>query len=655
MDASLAVTFSGSPLHAFDPWRFPEGGCVIGRREEPLFRRWGMDVVRLRVEVLKLLPIAERRLVVVLTVAALASGVLPLLFTASVGVLVGVIPDVVRDGFDSEAGRSLAWTLAGTTLVVAALQVLDPVREALEVIARRQIDESLRAKTLDDLSRPGGIAHLEDPALLDHLTLVKEGSLDLGATPGGAAVMTVRLGGVYLQGLGGAALIGVFFSWWAAAGLLAVCLVSRRTLRRGSLEYLWVWKEPEQMRFQRRAEYHERLGTGPMNAKESRIFGLTDWLIARFGRDWLDVARKPVEIQGRLFRSFVVGYGVLAVGYGLVFIFVANAAVDGALGLGALALVLGASFDVAQLSRGGPWDYELELGTVVLPRLRSLEAHGLGATRDAVKGSTSAISVREEMRFEDVGFRYPGADYDVLSGLDLSIPTGQSLAIVGTNGAGKTTLVKLLAALYQPTDGRIVVDGTDLRDVETAAWQQQIAVIFQDFVRYELPARENVGFGSVAHLDDPAALVRAAARSDAQAIVDALSRGWDTVLSRQYSGGADLSGGEWQRIALARCHLAIESGARILVLDEPTATLDVRAEAEFFDRFVELTEGLTTILISHRFSTVRAASRIVVLANGRITEDGSHADLLAAGGAYAEMFRLQAGRYEVDLDGGGRS
>jgi ATP-binding cassette subfamily B protein len=619
-----------------------------------LFRRWGMDVVRLRIEVLRLLPIAQRRLVVVLAAAALASGVLPLLFTVSVGVLVGVIPDVVQNGFDSDAGRSLAWTLAGTTLVVATMQVIDPVREALEVVARRQIDESLRAKTLDDLSRPGGMAHLEDPLLLDHLTLIREGSQDLGASPGGAAVMTVRLGGVYMQGLGGAVLIGVSFSWWTAAVLLAVCLLSRRILRRGSLEYLWIWKEPEQMRFQRRADYHERLGIRPMSAKESRIFGLTDWLVARFGRDWLGVMQKPAEIQGRLFRSFVVGYGVLAAGYALVFMFVADAAVGGALGLGTLALVLQASFDVAQLSYGGPWDYELELGTVVLPRFRELEAHAVRATQDAVNRSTGAASFRDEVRFEGVGFRYPGADYDVLSGLDLSIPTGQSLAIVGTNGAGKTTLVKLLAALYQPTDGRIVVDGTDLRDVETAAWQRQIAVIFQDFVQYELPARENVGFGSVAHLDDQVALVRAAARSGAQAVVDTLPRGWDTVLSRQYTGGADLSGGEWQRIALARCHLAIESGARILVLDEPTATLDVRAEAEFFERFVELTDGLTTILISHRFSTVRAASRIVVLAEGRIIEDGSHADLLAVGGTYAEMFRLQAGRYDVDPQGGER-
>jgi len=240
---------------------------------------------------------------------------------------------------------------------------------------------------------------------------------------------------------------------------------------------------------------------------------------------------------------------------------------------------------------------------------------------------------------------YPGSDHDVLNGLDLSIPAGRSLAIVGSNGAGKTTLVKLLARLYEPTEGRVSVDGIDTDDLDPDAWQRQISVIFQDFVRYELPARENVGFGAPSRLDDHPALERAAAMYGADAIIEALPYGWDTVLSRRYTRGADLSAGQWQRIALARCHLAIEAGARILVLDEPTASLDVREEARFFDRFVELTAGLTTILISHRFSTVRAASRVVVLDEGRILEDGTHEELVALGGIYADMFRMQAGRF----------
>jgi len=598
--------------------------------------------------VLRLLSIAERRLVVVLVLAALASGVLPLLFTFSVGALIGVIPDVVREGFDSDAGQLLVWVLAGTTIVFAGLQVIGPVQEAFETIGRRQIDESLRAKTLDDLSRPQGIRHLEDPKLIDHLVLIREGSLDLGASPGGAAVVTIRMIGTYVQGLGGTIIVGVAFSWWAAVGLLATCLLSRRIIRRGTLAYLWVWRgNPEQMRFQRRAEYGATLGIGPVVAKESRVFGLTDWLGDRFRRDWGGVMREPAKLQRQLLRGGFVAYGALMVSYAVVFIFVAEAAIRGALGVGVLALVVQASFDIAQLAYRFPWDRELELGTVALPKIKELETHAARAAEGAGRRTPNAETPADSIRFERVTFRYPGGDHDVLGALDLSIEAGRSLAIVGPNGAGKTTLVKLLAGLYAPTGGQILVDGIELGEIAPSAWQRRIAVIFQDFVRYELPARDNVGFGSVAHLGDQVALTRAASRSGADGLIEALPRGWDTVLSRQYTGGADLSGGEWQRIALARCHLAIEAGAQILVLDEPTATLDVRAEAEFFDRFVDLTRGLTTILISHRFSTVRAASRIVVLGDGRIVEDGSHEELLALDGTYAEMFRLQAGRYGV--------
>lgn len=286
----------------------------------------------------------------------------------------------------------------------------------------------------------------------------------------------------------------------------------------------------------------------------------------------------------------------------------------------------------------------------MLAKVKDLEAQAKRAARDIGTERPDHGIPRDAIRFERVGFRYPGSDRDVLRGLDLSINAGHSVAIVGPNGAGKTTLVKLLAGLYEPSEGRILVDGADLTAIDPGHWHGQIAVIFQDFVRYELPARENVGFGSAIHLEDRDALVRAAAKSGADAVIEALPHGWDTVLSRQYTRGADLSGGEWQRVALARCHLAIEAGARILVLDEPTASLDVREEARFFDRFVELTEGLTTIIISHRFSTVRAANRVVVLDEGRIQEDGSHDELVAQCGIYAEMFRLQAGRYRAGTE-----
>jgi ATP-binding cassette, subfamily B, bacterial len=408
---------------------------------------------------------------------------------------------------------------------------------------------------------------------------------------------------------------------------------------------LWAVAESDQLRVRRRTDYDMKVGIGPIAAKESRMFGLTSCLVDRFGDDW-DVQVRPIEVnRNRLIAGFGAAYGVLLIALAIVFVGAASDAAAGNLGLGALAVVVGASLDLASLARDDPSDWELEMGTVALPKVRALEAQAVQAAGSVGTEHRSDDIPRLGIRFEGVGFRYPGSDRDVLSGVDLSIPAGRSVAIVGPNGVGKTTLVKLLASLYEPTVGRIAVDDTDLRQLHPSDWRRRIAVIFQDFVHYELPARENVGFGSLARLDEPEALTRAATKSGAQGVIEALPFGWDTVLSRRYTRGADLSGGEWQRIALARCHLAIEAGARILVLDEPTASLDVRAEAEFFDRFVELTEGLTTVIISHRFSTVRAASRIVVLDEGRIAEDGSHDELVALGGIYSEMFRLQAGRY----------
>jgi ATP-binding cassette subfamily B protein len=217
---------------------------------------------------------------------------------------------------------------------------------------------------------------------------------------------------------------------------------------------------------------------------------------------------------------------------------------------------------------------------------------------------------------------------------------------------GKTTLIKLLARLHEPTAGVIDVDGIDIRTMTAQEWQRRVAVVFQDFNQYPLPASDNVGLGAVEHLADREGMRVAAERSGALGFIEALPSGWDTVLSRQYSGGADLSGGQWQRVALARALFAVEHGAGILVLDEPTASLDVRGEAEFFERFLEITHGLTTVIISHRFSTVRQADTIVVMAEGRVAERGTHAELLEANGLYAAMFSVQAERFNDGSESG---
>jgi ATP-binding cassette subfamily B protein len=282
--------------------------------------------------------------------------------------------------------------------------------------------------------------------------------------------------------------------------------------------------------------------------------------------------------------------------------------------------------------------------TGALERFERLTASGPSGEGTA----DPAGAPREAIRFDGVRFAYPGSERPVLRSLDLEIPAGRSLAIVGLNGAGKTTLVKLLCRLYEPQGGRITADGIDVRDFPARAWRQRLGAIFQDFVHYDLSVRDNVGFGAPELLGDEARIRAVLSRAGADDLLAALPRGTETILSRSYEGGAELSGGQWQRVAIARALMAVEAGAGVLILDEPTANLDVRAEAEFFDRFLDLTHGLTTILISHRFSTVRRADRIVVVESGEVVEQGTHDELLGLAGRYAELFRLQAARFAED-------
>jgi ABC-type multidrug transport system fused ATPase/permease subunit len=252
--------------------------------------------------------------------------------------------------------------------------------------------------------------------------------------------------------------------------------------------------------------------------------------------------------------------------------------------------------------------------------------------------SGSVIPTGTGLRFRNVRFSYPNADHPVLDGLDLTIPAGTSLAVVGLNGAGKTTLVKLICRLYDPTGGAVEADGVDLRRLDLTSWRSKVTAVFQDFIRYQLPLRDNVAPTGASEEDIRRSLHATGTDRD----------DLDTVLAKGYDGGTDLSGGQWQRIALARALCATRQGAGIVVLDEPTAQLDVKGETEAFSRFLREARGCTTILVSHRFGTVRQADRICVLDNGKVAELGSHDELMAANGKYREMFDLQAARYDHD-------
>jgi ATP-binding cassette subfamily B protein len=250
--------------------------------------------------------------------------------------------------------------------------------------------------------------------------------------------------------------------------------------------------------------------------------------------------------------------------------------------------------------------------------------------------------IRDGFEFRNVAFAYPGSDHLVVKNINFRLHPAEKLALIGENGTGKTTLVKLLARLYDPTQGSILLDGVDLREYDVEDLRREIGVIFQDYMRYDMIIRENIGFGQIEAIDDRQRIETAARKSLAKGLVDRLPNGYEQMVGRRFEGGVDLSGGEWQKIALARAYMR---DAQLLILDEPTATLDARAEYEVFQRFSELTRGRSAILISHRFSTVRMADRILVLADGEVCEEGTHKQLVDLGGRYAELFELQAAGY----------
>jgi ABC-type multidrug transport system fused ATPase/permease subunit len=325
----------------------------------------------------------------------------------------------------------------------------------------------------------------------------------------------------------------------------------------------------------------------------------------------------------------------------LVFWSLASAAAQGRISLGEVVIYVQSAVGVSMIAFGG-FSWALDGAAAPVAAVLRLEPamRPAGALSSGSRPAEGAPA--RQIRLHDVTFAYPGSESTpgraVLEHFDLTIPAGSSLAIVGQNGAGKTTIAKLLCRLYDPQSGAIEVDGVDLREFDLASWRSRVTAVFQDFVRFELPLRDNVAPGGA-----PDEVVRAALESAGAVNLAAL----DTVLARGYDGGTDLSGGQWQRIALARALAAVKLGAGVVLLDEPTAQLDVRGEAEIFDRLLEATRHCTTILISHRFSTVRHADRICVLEHGRAVELGTHDELMALGGRYRTMFDLQAQRFQV--------
>lgn len=392
----------------------------------------------------------------------------------------------------------------------------------------------------------------------------------------------------------------------------------------------------------RQARYFSHLLSTDEGAKEIRVFGLGAYLLARY-RDIL--LRNQQQIArlawSRGLRSILAAV-LPAAAYTSIFAYLCLQALGRHITVGDLTLYIGLVFR----SQDALQQLMLNLSSTLENSLFLQDYRGFLRLQPVMPvhdgGARVSLPIRQGVRFDGVTYRYAGSTHDALADVSLELRAGETVAIVGENGAGKTTLVKMLARLYDPDVGSITVDGQDLRSLDAEAWRGNIAVIFQDFLQYYLTAAENIGFGQVDALDNTRRVEIAAERGGADDVLSRLPHGYGTILGRWFDGGVQLSGGEWQRIALAR---AFMRDAPILVLDEPTASLDARAEYEVFQCFRELTRDRIVLLISHRFSTVRMADRIYVLADGRVVETGDHEALMSRGGRYSELFRLQAAGY----------
>ena len=556
-------------------------------------------------------------------------GLLPAAFALAMGALIGAV----------QARSPLGVPLTAMGVAFVAMQVLAPLHRGLS----QNLGSRTASWLYDRLTRacvgPKGMGHLEHPKLAEDASMARD--FDLGITGPPLAIAMDFIASGLIELVAGTASASLLFgyAWWAPLLLGGAWAATHWLLRESGV---WHDRNTDEVRgAQRHADYAYRLAVDAPAAKELRLFGLASWTVERFAAR----KRRLYELQWhatRLRERSVVLSLLLVLGANLVVFY----ALAQDLGSGALALDAAATFAIAAVSAsaiafgGLSWALDgASAPAAAVLRLQRAMAPA-GALQEGTRSAEGCPA--REIRFRDVTFSYPGAEAPVLSGFDLTIPAGSSLAIVGQNGAGKTTLAKLLCRLYDPQAGAIEVDGVDLRELDVEGWRARVTAVFQDFIRFELPLRDNVApAGGASDEKVIEALAEAGARDLAQL---------DTVLSRGYAGGTDLSGGQWQRVALARALYAVQRGAGLVLLDEPTAQLDVRGEAEIFERILAATRKATTILVSHRFSTVRHADRICVLEHGKVVELGSHDELIALGGRYRTMFELQASRFGATTD-----
>jgi ATP-binding cassette, subfamily B, bacterial len=575
------------------------------------------------------LPKADSFLAIVWWAVLLLRGVLPALFAVAMGVLVAAV----------QRGGGLAEPLTVVGVIFVLLQVLTPIHTAIGLNLGDRTAAYLYDRLTTACVRPQGMGHLEDPSLMGDLTVARDFDLGMTGPPLSYSMDFIAGGLVGIVGGLAAAVVLFGFSWWAPIVLVGAWLATHWLLRESGI---WRDRNTDEVRTaQRDADYAYRLAVDPPASKELRLFGLVRWNIDRF------VARRTrlhaLQYEATQLRQRPLTWSLLIVTAANVAVLwsIAAAAAAGRIDLGEIVIYAQCAVATSMIAFGG-LNWALDGASAPVAAVRRLLPAMASAGRLASGERSAARLPAREIRFRDVTFAYPGGT-PVLDGFDLTIPAGTSLAIVGQNGAGKTTLAKLLCRLYDPQNGAIEIDGTDVRALDLTEWRTRLAAVFQDFTRFELTLRDNVAPSGAP--DDVVLSALDAAGASRLARLD-------TVLARGYDDGIDLSGGQWQRVALARALCAVKEGAGVVLLDEPTAQLDVRGEAEIFERILAATRHCTTILISHRFSTVRHVDRICVLERGKVVEFGTHAELMALNGRYRTMFDLQAQRFGAEDEEG---
>ena len=604
---------------------------------------------------------ASRILTTGLAIATILAGIVPAI-TAYVAKL--LIDAVVR-AITVRANPSLPdvipigpWTvdvvyavilLAGAQFLVFALSsFLSTLRNVCQQLLQERVTNTIQLQIMDHASKLD-LAFFEDSASYDLLRRAQQGA---SSRP---LFMVSGVFGLIQTLIAFASMIALLI---ALSPLLAlVALVAPVPGFIADTRYGWRgynfarWASP----LRRRMDYLTTLVTTDSYAKEVKLFGLGPYFIDRFRMlSGVYQDRQRGLVVARYFAGFVWSTITTLVG-SLTYLYVAFQAVAGRLTLGDLTLYTQAATSVQGSVQGiltgfgSMYENQLYLNDLFDLLRTPFGIEAVDQTADAARRLAPSPTADGEVVFDGVTFTYPGSGREALHDVSLRIAPGETVAVVGRNGAGKSTLIKLLCRLYDPSDGRILLDGVDLRELQPAAVRRLIGGMFQDYVTYQATAAENIGLGELGRIEDRAAVEEAAAKGGADSLLDRLPAGWDTPLGKWFDGGVELSGGEWQKIALGR---AFMRDARILVLDEPTSALDAQAEFELFARLRRLAAGRTAIYISHRFSTVRQADRILFLEHGSLVEEGTHDELMALGGRYARLFTLQAAAYTgASIDG----